>query len=485
MKGRSNRQSIFRKTAAGTVLALIIAACGGGGGGAPQDPIGGIDAGGAAVRFFASGPISGFGSIILGGIEYDTSQAQIIIDGAEGTESQLAVGQLITISGSLDGATRTAEHIEFDDNVEGPIDSINLTSNMLVALGQTVIVTNGTSFDDSISPNSLAGLDVGDIIEVSGNFNSDGSIVATRIELKAPGGVFEVTGIISSHDGTTMKFSINDLVVDYSTATLEDFPSGQPAVGDLVEAKGSQISANDELIASNVEFKGNDLDDRIDDQTQIEIEGLITRFGSVTDFDVGGFTVTTDNQTEYRGGTANDLAENVRVEVHGQRDEQGRLLADEVEFEDEGNVEIDALVDSVDASANQVVMLGITVELSATTRIEDKLSPPMQPFSIDDINPGEWLEIRGTESAPGTVAATRVERDEPDDEARIRGTATNVMDPSFQILGLDIDTDGNTQFTAVTRAEFFATAEGRLAQADGNLNGARFLATQVEFEDIN
>lgn len=373
MTGLSSQRRILSKISAGSILAIVVAACGGGGdSGAAGGPFGGIDAGGTPVRFFTAGPISGFGSIILDGIEYDTSRAQIIVDGVAGDESVLAVGQIVAVGSSLDGATRTAARVEFDENVEGP-----------------------------------------------------------------------------------------------------------------VEAAGNQLAANGELISSRVAFKDNDLDDRIHDQTQIEIKGLITRFVSVTDLDVAGFTVTSDNRTQFRGGTAADLALNVRVDADGRLDAQRRLLASEIEFKDDGDVEIDALVDNVDAAANRLSMLGIRVELSAITRIEDKSGTGLRPFSINDIDPGDRLKIRGTESGPGTVASTRVERDDPEAEAKIRGTASNVADPTFQILGLDIDTDAATRLVGVTRADFFATAEGRLVQADGNLNGGRFLARQVEFEDIN
>lgn len=485
MKGRSGRQKSLMRFATALQFAAIVAACGGGGYGGTQDPIAGIDAGGAPTRFIAVGPISGFGSIIVNGVRYDTSQAQVFVDGAAGTEADLTVGQIVAVSGPISGSSRTAERVEYDENVEGPIESIDLANNTMVVLGQTVIVTAATSFDDRISPDSLEGLAVGDVVEVSGNVDSNGNIIASRIEPKAPGGVFEVTGIVSGHDASAATLMINDLLVDYSSAALLDFGSGQPADGDLVEAEGSQLGVNGELIADKVEFKGNDFDDRIDNDTEIEIEGLITRFVSSTDFDVADFAVTTDSRTEYRRGTVADLGLNVRIEVHGRRDSQGRILAREIEFEDEGDLEIHAVVDSVDAANNRLTLLGIVVELSIDTRMEDKAgNNPLRSFSISDINSGDWLEIRGTESATGGVAATRAERDDARSESRIQGFAANVADPSFQILGLDIDTDPNTQFRNITRADFFATADGRLVQADGNLNG-RFLATEVEFEPVN
>lgn len=463
-------------------LALLITACGGGSGGGGNDPgpgpIGGIDRGGIA----AQGKITGFGSIIVNGTTFDTSQAQIVYDGEVVAESRLRVGQIVTVIGTTGESGNSADTVTFDDSVEGPIASIDLAAEQIVVLGQTVIVDGATIFDDDIPGSALDGLNVGDVIEVSGFTNADGNIIASRIELDDDGGEFEITGSVAGADDVAMTFTINALTVDYSGATLEDFDGAVPADGDIVEAKGTQFGANGELLATTVERKG-DFDDGFDEDDEVEIEGFITRFVSATDFDVAGIPVTTDANTQYEGGTSADIALNVRVEVEGNFNANGVLVAREVDFEDEGSVRIDALVDAVDAAAGTVTMLGITVQIDSQTSMEDNSDAELRIFTINDINTGDWLEVRGSEIAAGTMLASQVERDDVDNESRIRGIATDVADPSFRILGLDIDTDANTQFDGTDSATFFATAEGQLLQADGNLNGDRFLATQVQFED--
>ena len=81
-----------------------------------------------------------------------------------------------------------------------------------------------------------------------------------------------------------MRFNINDLVVDYSTAMLDDFPNGQISDGDFVEAKGTNLGG--ELLASEVELE--DFLPDANDGDRVEIEGFITRFASAEDFDVAG-----------------------------------------------------------------------------------------------------------------------------------------------------------------------------------------------------
>ena len=61
------------------------------------------------------GPISGFGSIIQDGVEYQTGGAQIQIDDQPATEGQLQIGQIVTIRGTVnpDGTTGVATSVSF------------------------------------------------------------------------------------------------------------------------------------------------------------------------------------------------------------------------------------------------------------------------------------------------------------------------------------------------------------------------------------
>ena len=88
--------------------AVMVAACGGGGGGGGgEDPSGGIDRGGSTL---AQGPINGFGSVVVNGVHYATSGATITIDDQPGAESDLRVGQVVRVEGTVDagGTTGTA-----------------------------------------------------------------------------------------------------------------------------------------------------------------------------------------------------------------------------------------------------------------------------------------------------------------------------------------------------------------------------------------
>jgi len=475
-----------------SILVTLAAGCGGGGGGGapmvnpPPPPIGGIGRTG-----IAQGPISTFGSVVVNGVRYDTNGAVFTINGVSGSQDDLRVGQVVTVSGTIDdnGVDGDADDVNFDDNVKGPVQSIDLATSQIVVLGQTVLINPETSFDDSISPASIDGLSVDDLVEISGLVDSAGRITATRIEPKPVGTELEVLGTVSSLDSANFLFNINSLVVDYSAATLDNFVGGLISNGDFVEAKGMSPLVGGRLIATRVELK-NGLPG-IADGVHVEIQGFITRFASAQDFDDTGLPVTTTASTVYEGGVQGDLGLNIKVEVEGDINSSGVLVATKVDIRRAKAVRATANVDSVNAGANSLVMLGITISVDALTRLEDKSSADVRPLTLADINAGDYVEVRGGEfpAGSGAILATILERDDPDPDTILQGFVETVTDPSFTILGVTIQTGGGTIFRDVNNgvisstAFFNQVAPNSLVKAKGSEASLTVIsATEVEFE---
>jgi hypothetical protein len=462
-------------------FALLVLGCGGGGG---SEPVAGIDRGGITL---ASGPINGFGSVIVNGVHYSTAGATITIDGQPGTESDLRVGQVVRVEGTVDasGTTGTARAIRFDDEVEGPVQSIELAASRLVVLGQTIVVGAGTSYDDAIVPRGLEGLLVGDRIEVSGLVDSDGVVLATRIERKPAANSVEVKGPASAVDTAARRLSINALVVDYSSAQLSGFDGGQPANGDLLEAKGS-VNGSGVLVATSLERESTELSGTTDDDA--DLEGLVTRFASPTDFDVAGQRVTTTASTRYEGGGAGDLALDANVEVEGGFDATGRIVADEVKFRRQGELEISSQVESVNLAAGSLVVLGQTVRTTEITRFEDKSAADVEQFDLSDLRVGDWVELHAYRDAAGLVA-TLLEREDAQADIELRGVASDVLPPDFSVAGVAVTTDGQTEYrdtngVSITADAFFAAAAtGHEVKVRGSLVGSTLLAERAELED--
>ena len=488
------------RIATGVAATLALAGCGGGSSDAPSP----TNTGSSTRPVVAVGPITNFGSVVVNGVRYDTNGAVFTVSGQPGTQADLSVGHIVSIKGTIDddGRNGSASEVRFDETVEGPVQAIDLAGGTLVVLGQTVIVTPDTSFDDDFSPESLEGVTEGEFVEVSGQFDADGNIVASRIEREDDGDDFEVYGFIADLDTAALTFRISDLLVDYSSAMLSDFPGGELAEGDFVEVEGSALGTNGELIATEVELESSihgfdDDDDAFDDDDyEFEIEGYITRFVSATDFDVNGQPVTTTSSTEFEDGSAADLALDVKIEVEGRRNADGVLVADEIEFERERerNIRIGARIDSVDPATDTLVLLGITVRVDADTRMEDDDDDIEQRLTVGDLMVGDYIEIRGTESSDvaGEVLASRLEREDDEDgeETILQGFVDAVEQPTLSILGVTIETDARTEFEGrddqpLSADDFFAAvAIGDLVKAKGvESSDTTLVAEEVEFED--
>lgn len=465
------------------LLAVGLAACGGGSGGTTT-PV----ATGANVKAVSVGAITGFGSVHLNGKKFETTSASIKVDGNAAMQSDLKVGDVIEVSGHHDDSTGqdVADSIEYQPNVRGPVSAIDATAGTLVVLGQSVVVSADTFFGDGIVPASLAGLAVNDIVEVSGMVAANGDIQATRIERKAAGSPFEVTGVAASTNGTAKTLMINALQVDFSAATLGGFPSTGPKDGDRVEARGTTLGTAGQLLATRLDLlpavqSGEDQEDG-------EIEGLVTRFASAADFDVAGHPVTTSASTTFEGGTSSDLALNVRVEVEGKFNAAGVLEAATVRIhlQSASATRLLGRVDAVDTTAATVTVLGITVSATAMTSFEDETSAQVTTFKLSDIHTGDWLDIRGSESPAGSnkVVATRIERIGPQSSVGIAGVVKTAVQPNFTILSVNIVTTPTTMFSdsmmaPMTVATFFTGLVGQGVAVRGTWDGTMLTAQQA------
>jgi uncharacterized protein DUF5666 len=469
------------RTRSGWALALgmglmsLFVACGG-------EMSAGIQGSGSPVAagVTAVGPISGFGSIFLDGVEYSTSGAQIRVDDQPGTEADLHVGQIITLKGMVnpDGLTGTASEVSYSGDLRGPVSQIDLDAATFVVLGQTVRVTDATLFDDDFQAPSLTGFPVGVVVEVSGFADAEGDLVASRVDPSTAASGLRVRGTVEGLDTTAQTFRINALTVDYSGVA----PNGTLANGAFVSVQGTTLSAGGALIATRVQVIPG-LNGAANEQGRIE--GFITAFVSDSDFTVNGQRVLTDASTELnlRGAT---LGLDVPVKVRGTFDASGVLVASKVEVKPQMLSLVRGLVDSVSASGNTLTVLGVTIATNGSTWFDDKSSLPLKSFKLSDVRTGDYVEVRGTAEATGAgFTATLVERDKPEDLSYLQGIALNVASPGFTVLGVQVTTDSNTRFPgsgggpdAATR--FFSDAANQFVRVRGTVVGNALLAEQAQ-----
>ncbi len=311
--------------AAATFLALVtLSACGGGGAALL------FSGGGIGGTGFSTGAIVAFGSVVVNGVEFFTDNAVSpsfvttkLVDGTDSSSgrdnSVFQVGMVVRVRhGSGDN---NAVEIDYDGNVEGPIDAINLADNTVTVMGQPCRVDGATRFNPGTL--SFASLAVNNVLEVSGLPDGTGRIRATYIEVKRaapqPGETFKIRGYVSAIGGGAFGLGplpgISVLTVDFSAVPPSNLPSGGVADGQFVEVKTTQRTAPGPVLAldaaSRIDGKSSEF--QAPEGASVSFEGFPANIDATAQsFDLNGVPVSASASTAYAdsvpGGTRNSFA---------------------------------------------------------------------------------------------------------------------------------------------------------------------------------
>lgn len=465
------------------LIAGLVVACGGGG---SEDLMSGIDRLGVS-----NGVVTGFGSIFVNGVEYETNTGtEFSLDDAIGSETELQVGDIVTISWSSgdNGRTFQAAKVIYDDTVGGPIAIIDAAAQSFEVLGQTVFVDPTTSFDPRIEGGALSGLNPGDNVNVSGFLNARGEILASRVKLRSPINEREVRGIVRALTATT--FEINALVINYATAQLD--LQGELSNGDFVEAKGDILNALGQLVARTVEMEPRGLPAPGSGEVG-EVEGFVTAFTSTASFSVARLPVVTRDGTVITG----TLVLDAKVEVEGVFNAAGVLVADKIKVKTGtgGGLVNGGLLGAVQSrpSGGQLQVLGVLVKVTPGTRFEDQRDN-QRPFGLAEVLVGDYVEVRGTVQPDGSLTAALLTRIRQKPIGLLRGPASAFNNrPQVTVLGQTATTDQNTDFNGlddqpITADEFFNLPEGTEVKVKFRLNAqgeadSPLLAAEIDLEN--
>ncbi|RMG09216.1 MAG: hypothetical protein D6731_20165 [Planctomycetota bacterium] len=455
-------QRIFGSGLVLVAVGAAVAGCGGGGSGgyAAASP-GGAGIGGSGYQ--ARGNVTGFGSIFVNGIELDTAGASFEIEGAAGSENDLFVGARVIVDGRTTSATRgVATRVRFDDELEGPIpagaaittDPDGETKDFSVLGVPVRVETDTTHF---LAGASFAGLAAGQELSLSGFYDDAGVLHATAVVAKGgftPGvTLVEAKGRVENPaaGGFDLRVGTRLLSVDSAGAVLTGFPAGV-AAGQTVEVRGTiPNDISTAVTAVEVRF----LDEAFGAGLPVELEGIVTRFASLSDFDVDGQRV--DGSGAARLPANLSLRVGLRLEVEGSV--SGGVVRAQRLVLREGRLKVHGTGGNANASAGtfEVTVAGqrVRVTVDGTTRLEDKTSGvPLTLSALDRVN-GRFVRIRGHDDGSGAgILAARVVIDAADDEVLQGVLAAQSVGSSLTVLGVTVAVDATTEFQDPTNAPY-------------------------------
>ncbi|MBY0248686.1 MAG: hypothetical protein K2Q17_13565 [Nitrospiraceae bacterium] len=477
-------------------LAGLLSACSDGSPSASASAGGASGSGSAS----ASGTVTGFGSLFVNGKKFETNDVEVRHDGITerctittnvNSRCELKEGMTVKVSGSFNGSTNRAASIVQEDMLEGPITSVDVTNSQFAVLGQTVLVDDTTKFDSGVSLNNLL---PGQLVEVSGFVKSDGVIAASFIERKPGTGcsaICEVKGTVRNHNAGLATFQIGGVTVIYDNNTIISdmpVPNSSNWNGIFVEVKGTGfIAATTTLTATKVEPENDGVGNGQVDK--FEVEGFVTQVGTpngnVISFTIGTTPVQTTANTEFRGGTIDEIVLGAKMSAEGRFDGT-TLIAQHVKFKE--SVRLEGDIETIGTNSLTLKGLpGITVTVNGQT--EFKATGGATLNNLSDLAINNHIRVRGRVSGTNSVIATRIQLRSPDNDVDLQGPVQAVSDPTLTILGVTVDTTGVTQFEGVddgsmNRASFFAAVQvGTLVKVKGTLNGTVVTWEEVELED--
>lgn len=452
---------------AGALIAIsaLATACGGSGGSTPPDsptppPVSAIS---------AVGTITGFGSIYVNGVKYETSGADYDVDDTIGSDdSALAVGMVVKVQGSVnaDGRTGQADKVYYDDEVEGLVENLatdpgDATVKTFVVMGVTVrIEQSGTNFDGEDDPSfSFDTIMNGDNVEVSGEYNAD-VLHATYVEKQdAADDDFETKGTVTAYDGAN-SFTLvlkNEATLNVTLAAGAEIPSVGIEDGQFVEVEGTipdAVNAPDSLLATKVELED---DDRIgdDDDDEVEIKGMLSFNADSQSWSVREVAIAFADSTEYkpvelRDAIADGSAAGLTVEVEG-RYVNEVLQVEEIELEeDELEFKGDAIVLESSGPRDGTLQISfgaasgtVDVVVNADTMFLD--DEATAHFDLDSLSGSNKVEVEARWGDDGLIYASTLHL-ENDTDYEITGPVDAIDAVSINILDVVFNIDDATFF---------------------------------------
>lgn len=437
-------------------FSIYLASCSGGG-----STVAGGGGGivGTGKQVVVSGEVTGFGSVIVNGIEFSRSTApgvsatpvELAFDNVfSAGETVLRPGMMVTLTGSYDSATNKGSYsrIIFSPELRGTLDSgsVNASTGTFSVLGRTAQVGASTIFDGVSDINELLTRQAQALeLEVSGYLDAGGTIQASRVSLKSSGftgGKVQLKGRISAVTADSFVLGTNS--VSTSGATFVGMSAADLAIAGLVvEVRG--ILSGSTVGSARIERKNSTSIAPIGDL--ISIKGVAAGSPAAGSFVLSGpdgpLLVTISGTSFLRGSASTGsgiVVPGARLEVEGAVQADGSVAALKISVETEKTVRLEGDLTSVNAVNGSLVLNGVAVTTFAGTSYRDSRNPPVSPLAFAGLAVGDHLQVYGFQDGSGRVIASQVERFDSNSDNLLQGpvSAVNAASSQLTMLGVTV-----------------------------------------------
>jgi hypothetical protein len=421
------------------------------------------DGGASGANGTAVGPVTGFGSVKVGGASLSEDNATTVVDDLGRATGDLIEGMELTVRGTLsaDFRTGTAGAIAVEREIRGPVDDNGVLPSVgtIRVLGQTVLVnpatvmvrSGGAEFDIKDLATDVDNNALRPELEVHGARDDRGFLHASfvgrgRDNVLADDTVW-LRGAVGAFDGVNRTFLVGAQRVDFTSipaAGRVNWPVTGLADGMVVDVRGRLDAVGGAGIV-----RTDRAGDRIealklslgDSGDRVTLEGYVVS-GTASSFDVSvpGGTGAVAGGVPPTGAA---FAVGARVHVKGRiAGTAGTTVrATSVVVRSPNEVLLEGSPESVDPAGNALKLLGKTVEVDEFTLFRDATGLARNGFGLSDISPGHTVRAVGVFDGtvfPGKVVATALTRLtlSPASSVTAQGEVSAVDFPTCNILGL-------------------------------------------------
>lgn len=405
-----------------------------------EDEYAGIEGTGDRVELASAyGTVSGFGSIYVNGVRFDTDTAAVEIAGEAASEDALAVGMVVDVVGEIKvgGKTGVAKTIRAERVLRGLIETVNEIGSgrkAIHVLGQVVYVNE----DATIAGTTFTELAPGLGVDVSGFVTDHGLITATYIakqDIDPAIDVLEVEGYIDTVNDTAEVFSLKGLTVLVAGAQLSGGHASDLRVGQRVRVVGTLAEDPKTLQATRIKL----IAKAIDNGRSASLEGVVRNLVADERFTLQGVLVEMSN-ARIEHGTRMEIETGAQVVAFG-RLIQGVLEAERIRIKPLNTERFKGAVTDIDLDNKTFVLLDTEFTVTRYTQFKDDSRSMERYFNLENLRSGEEVEVFAVRMEDA-LQVTRINRRDRDTGPResLRGTVTQLSDDrSFSIADVVVD----------------------------------------------
>jgi Domain of unknown function (DUF5666) len=258
-------------------LALLVAACGG------SDTSASVGSGGTgafSTTAYSEGTVTALDSVVVNGKRYDDRLASVSDEDGPRALADLKLGMVIRINARLasDGSA-SADSINFDSKLRGPVSKINPIARCFFIFGQRVQINDKTRFA-GLPTADINAIQVGQVLQVHGYLNPvNDNIQASLIELPATApSTYKLSGLARNINRTDATMQIGPETFDLSAFPVERWPTEASFTRLSLLPNAPQGTRAWTVSTLSPEYSNNT------PQSQADIQGVVTELISSTEF---------------------------------------------------------------------------------------------------------------------------------------------------------------------------------------------------------